>query len=195
MRIAVPPNKKELLSLSFGMWGLGGITFRSYLKCKLLENGERECFQDTCEGDFLAARLMPTTGGDILLEASGVGADMDELSLIHGNRRHQYPLRGVFLVKKQSAGDCGDVDSAGKAEIHTISLRPGDVGVPVHMVEQALSKLGFSATPPDFVYTSDTERAVTAFQHSIGLPETGIVDSATWKQLSLLALIGSGGMC
>ncbi|WP_259186660.1 peptidoglycan-binding protein [Rhizobium sp. BK176] len=77
----------------------------------------------------------------------------------------------------------------------TLKLQPGDVGVFVRMVEDALSKLGYFASPPDDIYTDETARGAAAFQRAASLPETGTIDIATWKKLSLAAVVGEGGRC
>ena len=49
--------------------------------------------------------------------------------------------------------------------------------------QQALKNLGFYSKELDGDFGKSTEQAVRDFQKSIGLPETGKVDAATWKLL------------
>jgi Putative peptidoglycan binding domain len=68
------------------------------------------------------------------------------------------------------------------------TLKPGDTGSQVKLLQQSLATLGFSSGKPDGVYGPSTQNAVERFQVSQGLPEDGIVGpqtlAAIQKQLS-----------
>jgi hypothetical protein len=68
------------------------------------------------------------------------------------------------------------------------TLKPGDTGSQVKLLQQSLATLGFSSGKPDGVYGPATKNAVERFQVSQGLPEDGIVGpqtlAAIQKQLS-----------
>ncbi len=67
-------------------------------------------------------------------------------------------------------------------------LRRGDEGVFVRQFQYYLNVLGenLAIIPPvsiDGVFGAATENAVRAFQSAYGLPDTGVVDEATWVDL------------
>jgi hypothetical protein len=59
------------------------------------------------------------------------------------------------------------------------TLKPGDTGSQVKLLQQALATLGFSPGKPDGVYGPSTQNAVERFQVSQNLPEDGIVGPQT----------------
>ncbi len=63
------------------------------------------------------------------------------------------------------------------------TLKPGDTGSQVKILQQALGKLGFSAGKPDGDYGPSTQAAVERFQVSKGLAEDGIVGPTTLNAL------------
>ena len=63
------------------------------------------------------------------------------------------------------------------------TLKPGDTGSQVTILQKALKKLGFSAGTPDGDYGPSTQAAVERFQVSKGLDEDGIVGPATLNAL------------
>lgn len=60
----------------------------------------------------------------------------------------------------------------------TRALRKGMIGLDVLAVQQALAFIGYDVGEPDGIFGSRTESAVKAFQKSISLSPTGIVDAA-----------------
>lgn len=58
-------------------------------------------------------------------------------------------------------------------------LRPGARGDSVKALQTALLALGFSAGNADGIYGTTTQKAVTAFQKSVGLAEDGTAGAAT----------------
>jgi peptidoglycan hydrolase-like protein with peptidoglycan-binding domain len=59
------------------------------------------------------------------------------------------------------------------------TLKPGDTGSQVEILQKALAKLGFSPGPPDGDYGPSTQIAVEKFQVAKGLGEDGIVGTQT----------------
>jgi hypothetical protein len=65
----------------------------------------------------------------------------------------------------------------------TTTLKPGDSGAQVKVLQRALASLGFSAGTVDGDYGSGTEDAVKRFQRSAGITDDGIVGPATLRAL------------
>lgn len=59
----------------------------------------------------------------------------------------------------------------------------GARGAIIQHIQEKLTAIGFDTKGHDGVYGGDTVSAVTAFQKSAGLPETGNVDDDTWTAL------------
>ncbi len=65
----------------------------------------------------------------------------------------------------------------------TTTLKPGDTGNQVKVLQRALASLGFSTGTPDGDYGPATEEAVKKFQRSVGLDDDGVVGSKTLQAL------------
>jgi SpoIID/LytB domain protein len=65
----------------------------------------------------------------------------------------------------------------------TIDIRRGARGAVVRELQTMLNALGFSAGRIDGIFGSITQGAVTRFQASRSIPQTGWVDDATWAAL------------
>ena len=65
----------------------------------------------------------------------------------------------------------------------TTTLKPGENGAQVKVLQRALASLGFSTGTVDGDYGPATEEAVKQFQRSAGLDVDGVVGSATLKAL------------
>jgi hypothetical protein len=63
------------------------------------------------------------------------------------------------------------------------TLKPGDTGSQVKLLQEALVTLGFLSSKPDGVYGPVTQNAVEKFQVSAGIPEDGIVGPQTLNAL------------
>jgi hypothetical protein len=63
------------------------------------------------------------------------------------------------------------------------TLKPGDTGTQVKVLQRALAKLGFPAGTPDGDYGPSTQIAVEKFQLSKGLGEDGVVGPQTLNAL------------
>lgn len=71
---------------------------------------------------------------------------------------------------------------------HTNPIRPGDTGIRVEHLQYMLSVLAayipqFPSLAIDGVFGAGTRDAVIAAQRRFGLPQTGIVDAATWDEI------------
>jgi Putative peptidoglycan binding domain len=64
------------------------------------------------------------------------------------------------------------------------ALKPGDTGSAVKTLQQALTRLGFSAGKADGTYGPLTKTAVVAFQQANGLTTDGIVGAQTAAKLN-----------
>jgi peptidoglycan hydrolase-like protein with peptidoglycan-binding domain len=77
------------------------------------------------------------------------------------------------------------------AQPPTTTLKPGDTGAQVTLLQQALAALGHSPGKADGSYGPSTKQAVMAFQTAQGLTADGIVGSKTLAALTS-ALAASG---
>ncbi len=66
-----------------------------------------------------------------------------------------------------------------------VTLRPGEQGPTVRLLQRLLKERGLFAGAIDGVYGRSTERAVRQFQQQRGLAVTGIVNRATWEALGV----------
>jgi hypothetical protein len=66
----------------------------------------------------------------------------------------------------------------------TSTLKPGDTGKQVKVLQNALNALGFSVGKPDGFYGPKTQSAVEQFQSSKGLTTDGILGPATLAALT-----------
>jgi len=64
-----------------------------------------------------------------------------------------------------------------------VTLKPGDTGTQVSLLQRALASLGFSTGKVDGQYGPMTEKAVARFQRSAGLSADGILGPATLRAL------------
>ncbi|MBC7347301.1 MAG: peptidoglycan-binding protein [Clostridia bacterium] len=70
-------------------------------------------------------------------------------------------------------------------------LRPGDRVVPVGQVQEQLNTVINADLIVDNIFGPATEASLREFQRLARLPETGIVDQATWYRLFATAGGGS----
>lgn len=73
----------------------------------------------------------------------------------------------------------------------TVTLKPGDSGTQVRLLQRALASLGYSPGKIDGDYGSATVQAVTSFQRANNLTSDGVVGPATLAALKR-ALQNSG---
>jgi peptidoglycan hydrolase-like protein with peptidoglycan-binding domain len=73
-----------------------------------------------------------------------------------------------------------------------MSLKEGAVSDAVAEVQNALSRKGINAGPPNGLFGPQTEQAVRTFQGQHGLAVTGVVDQATWQALGLPGSVSDG---
>jgi len=69
-------------------------------------------------------------------------------------------------------------------EVFRTTLREGDAGLAVLVVQGILAALAFTQQPASGHYDADTLAAVMRFQHAALLPPTGEVDCTTWNALT-----------
>lgn len=88
------------------------------------------------------------------------------------------------LPKPKNAGSTPVIRSISKEGAH-LHLKKGDRGPLVKEIQERLLKIGYSlgSTAADGNFGARTEEAVKEFQKKAGLPPTGEVDEATYRQL------------
>lgn len=64
------------------------------------------------------------------------------------------------------------------------TLRRGDTGSLVELIQLALLRSGYLSEEPDGIFGPRTESALLLFQKNFGLPQTGVSDTATWEALN-----------
>ncbi|PSR12827.1 hypothetical protein C8255_26060 [filamentous cyanobacterium CCP3] len=69
-------------------------------------------------------------------------------------------------------------------DLNPVLLQPGAEGDEVIMLQRQMRLLGLYEGPVNGRYEEATERAIAAFQTSVGLPDTGTLDQATWQRMS-----------
>jgi peptidoglycan hydrolase-like protein with peptidoglycan-binding domain len=69
------------------------------------------------------------------------------------------------------------------AEGKNVLLKRGSVGDPVRRVQRGLTAALDSKVAVTGVVNAGTTRAVMRYQRTTGLPQTGVVDPATWAEL------------
>jgi hypothetical protein len=73
----------------------------------------------------------------------------------------------------------GSTTSTVQGPATTQTLKAGDTGAQVKLLQQSLNTLGFSVGKPDGVYGPATQNAVERFQVAQGIPEDGIAGPQT----------------
>jgi len=73
---------------------------------------------------------------------------------------------------------------AASVPVPTATLKPGDTGAQVKLLQRALTTLGYSTGKADGSYGPATEAATKRFQQSAGLKADGIVGPATLRALA-----------
>jgi peptidoglycan hydrolase-like protein with peptidoglycan-binding domain len=80
-----------------------------------------------------------------------------------------------------------------KAQAPAQTLKPGDSGSQVKVLQRALAALGFSSGTPDGDYGASTQNAVERFQSSKGIATDGIVGPQTLNALQKALSSSTGG--
>lgn len=75
----------------------------------------------------------------------------------------------------------------------TTTLKPGDTGAQVKLLQQALTTLGYSPGQPDGSYGPGTKTAVMNFQTASGLTADGVVGPKTLQALTQALAASSSG--
>jgi hypothetical protein len=76
------------------------------------------------------------------------------------------------------------VPAAQRPPAPTSTLKPGDTGTQVAVLQRALASLGFSGGKADGVYGSATKSAVERFQRSVKITADGVVGPVTLRTLT-----------
>ena len=84
---------------------------------------------------------------------------------------------------KQTRTAAGTATTANQVPAPAATLKPGDTGTQVAVLQRALASLGFSGGKADGQYGPATKDAVTRFQSSAGLTADGIFGPATLRAL------------
>lgn len=100
-----------------------------------------------------------------------------------------YKIGYIFTsVKKLSELSSEGISLQDISQQFVGEIKPGDTGKAVRIVQYYLSVIGayYDAVSPaevTGVYDAQTENSVKSFQKVFGLPETGIIDQATWNDM------------
>jgi hypothetical protein len=99
--------------------------------------------------------------------------------------KHLYPHLGVLRdrILQLSGAPLPPPVSADERPI----LRRGDRGPQVGVLQRALRELAGATIVGPEIFGPATERAVRAWQHFFGLPETAIADRETWRLIYFVA--------
>ena len=97
-------------------------------------------------------------------------------------------IRIYNAVKKLSELDAEGISLAFIKEQYTGTLRNGDTGPGVEMIQYYLRFIGtfndfIPAVTTDGVFGDATENSVRSFQQAYGLEQTGVVNEETWNRL------------
>lgn len=101
-----------------------------------------------------------------------------------------YRIKSIFVaVARLAELNSEGIKLADVPKNFVTEIRPGDTGNPVRVLQYYLAVIAvYNNNIPtltiDGVFGDATENAVRAFQRANGLPETGIVDEATWNALN-----------
>lgn len=157
--------------------------------CSETETGAVQCAIE-CDGGRAAFREVD---GALVVLAQHYRSAPHWQSLIGNNYEADgFGLDGLFVLDLQPAPVCKELGREVNQPTN-VTLRAGDVMPAVEEIEALLSRLGYLATWPDWIFTADTARAVAQFQQSAGLDVTGSVDEITYGQLVQDAVMFGGG--
>jgi peptidoglycan hydrolase-like protein with peptidoglycan-binding domain len=92
-------------------------------------------------------------------------------------------LTSPAISTSQTSTAATTATSARQLPAPTTTLKPGDTGTQVAVLQRALASLGFSSGKADGQYGPATKNAVARFQHSTALVADGILGPATLRAL------------
>lgn len=101
-----------------------------------------------------------------------------------------YRIKSIFVaVARLAELNSEGIRLADVSKNFVTEIRPGDTGNPVRVLQYYLAVIAvYNNNIPtltiDGVFGDATGNAVRAFQRANGLPETGVVDEATWNALN-----------
>ena len=121
-----------------------------------------------------------------------VDGNGDSSGLVKKRKRHistfnfdcKYPDYYLRFVGEEKEPDPEPVENKTEEWKLPVLVR-GEFGKSVKVLQYILSaeKFNIGSCGVDGLFGPDTENAVKTYQNAVGLPETGIVDLATWKSL------------
>jgi len=100
-----------------------------------------------------------------------------------GNKTSAPPVATLPHVKTVTVQTSTAANTTPAVEAPSQTLKPGDTGSQVKMLQRALAALGYSPGKPDGDYGPATQVAVERFQVAKGLSEDGVVGPATLAAL------------
>ncbi|WP_375499405.1 peptidoglycan-binding protein [uncultured Nostoc sp.] len=117
--------------------------------------------------------------------ATGNIGPMTREAVTRFQRNYRLPVNGIANAQVLEAVRRASTGGYTTQQPGRSYLTVGDQGDNVRLVQERLSKLGFSNTNPDGFFSDYTRESVIAFQQSSRLNSTGNVDWQTWEALGL----------
>lgn len=99
-------------------------------------------------------------------------------------------LDGTFDLKPVDASVC--INAFNSSTFTGGDLQRGDFSPVVRRIKTYLADMGLLDRRPDWYFDNATEAAVRAFQKSIGLPASGVLDTQTIAKLRLVSVLNRG---
>jgi Putative peptidoglycan binding domain len=125
-------------------------------------------------------RRMVTVGASLLVLLIAVLAAAGVFSGSRANAPTTTPSR----TPTQTTTAAATATTARQLPAPPTTLKPGDTGTEVAILQRALASLGFSSGKADGQYGPATKNAVARFQQSTGLVADGILGPATLRALA-----------
>jgi len=117
--------------------------------------------------------------------ATGNIGPMTREAVTRFQRNYRLPVDGIANAQVLEAVRRASTGGYTTQQPGRSYLTVGDQGDNVRLVQERLSRLGFSNTNPDGFFSDYTRESVIAFQQSSRLNSTGNVDWQTWEALGL----------
>ena len=153
-----------------------GVADFEYGEDWLREAGERSPpWYETIDRRVVVAAIVAIALLVAVLAAAGV---------FSGGSHPAAPPAPTTTVATTTPAAATPVPSTSSVPAPTATLKPGDTGAQVKVLQRALASLGHSTGKVDGDYGQATEAAVKEFQTSAGLKADGIVGPATLRALT-----------
>lgn len=117
--------------------------------------------------------------------ATGNIGPMTREAVTRFQRNYRLPVDGIANAQVLEAVRRASTGGYTTQQPGRSYLTVGDQGDNIRLVQERLSRLGFSNTNPDGFFSDYTRESVIAFQQSSRLNSTGNVDWQTWEALGL----------